>query len=271
MAHKAATVERALAVNAPDAADGLALLAAVGGFEIGGLAGVILGAAANRVPVVLDGFISGAAALIAATICPSVRPHLIAAHVSVERGHHAALEWLGLTPLLDLGLRLGEGTGAVLAMPLVDAALAALDEMATFEEAAVAGPLDGVSGTEVVLLVEDESAVRAFIRRALERLGYTVLEAATGADALRVTSARSGPIHLLLTDMVMPGMQGIEVARRVTARRPATRVLFMSGFAAGAFGAPDLPADVDFLAKPFTTEALAHAVRDAIDGHRSGR
>ena len=145
VAHKAATVERALAVNAPDAADGLALLAAVGGFEIGGLAGVILGAAANRVPVMLDGFISGAAALVAATMCPAVRPHLVAAHVSVERGHHAALEWLGLTPLLDLGLRLGEGTGAVLAMPMVDAALAALDEMATFDEAAVAGPLEGAS------------------------------------------------------------------------------------------------------------------------------
>jgi nicotinate-nucleotide--dimethylbenzimidazole phosphoribosyltransferase len=138
---KVTTIERAIAVNRPDPADGIGVLAAVGGFEIGGLAGVILGAAASRVPVVLDGFISGAAALVAATICPAVRPHLIAAHVSQERGHRVALEWLGLTPLLDLGLRLGEGTGAVLAMPLVDAALAALDEMATFGEAAVAGPL----------------------------------------------------------------------------------------------------------------------------------
>lgn len=138
---KVRTIERSIAVNRPDPADGIGVLAAVGGFEIGGLAGVILGAAANRVPVMLDGFNAGAAALIAATICPAVRPHLIAGHVSQERGHRVALEWLGLTPLLDLGLRLGEGTGAVLAMPLVDGALAALDEMATFGEAAVAGPL----------------------------------------------------------------------------------------------------------------------------------
>ena len=141
LAHKIAVIERALAVNAPDPADGLGVLAAVGGLEIGGLAGVILGAASRRVPVVLDGFVAGAAALVAATVCPPVRPHLVAAHRSVERGHGAALDWLGLAPLLDLGLRLGEGTGAVLAMPLIDAALAALDEMATFEEAAVAGPL----------------------------------------------------------------------------------------------------------------------------------
>jgi nicotinate-nucleotide--dimethylbenzimidazole phosphoribosyltransferase len=141
MLRKVAVIERALAVNRPDPADGLGVLAAVGGFEIGGLAGVILGAAAARVPILLDGFIAGAAALVAATICPAVRPHLVAGHVSVEQGHRVALRWLGLEPLLDLGLRLGEGTGAVLAMPLVDAALAALDEMATFEEAAVAGPL----------------------------------------------------------------------------------------------------------------------------------
>ena len=142
VARKAEIVERALAVNRPDPADGLGLLAAVGGLEIGGLAGVILGAAANRVPVVLDGYISGAAALVAAAICPAVKPHLIAGHVSAEPGHRAALAWLGLVPLLDLGLRLGEGTGAALAMPIVDAALAALDGMATFAEAAVAGPLE---------------------------------------------------------------------------------------------------------------------------------
>ncbi|MHB8958177.1 MAG: nicotinate-nucleotide--dimethylbenzimidazole phosphoribosyltransferase [Candidatus Limnocylindrales bacterium] len=134
-------IERALAVNTPDPSDGIGCLAAVGGFEIGGLAGVVLGAAARRVPVLLDGFVAGAAALVAATICPAVRPHLIAAHCSVERGHRVALAWLGLEPLLDLGLRLVEGTGAVLAMPILDAALAALDEMATFEEAAVSGPL----------------------------------------------------------------------------------------------------------------------------------
>ena len=138
---KVAVIERAIAVNRPDPADGLGCLAAVGGFEIGGLAGVILGAASRRRPVILDGFVAGAAALVAATICPAVKPHLVAAHCSVERGHRAALAWLGHEPLLDLGLRLGEGTGAALAMPLLDAALAALDEMATFAEAAVSGPL----------------------------------------------------------------------------------------------------------------------------------
>ncbi len=138
---KIAAIERALAVNRPDPADGLGCLAAVGGLEIGGLAGVIIGASARRLPVILDGFVAGAAAMVAASICPAVRPHLIAAHCSAEQGHRTALAWLGLDPLLDLGLRLGEGTGAALAMPLIDAALAALDEMATFEEAAVSGPL----------------------------------------------------------------------------------------------------------------------------------
>lgn len=138
---KVAVIERALAVNRPDPTDGLGCLAAVGGFEIGGLAGVIIGAASRRLPVILDGFVAGAAALVAATVCPAVQPHMIAAHCSVERGHRAALGWLHLDPLLDLGLRLGEGTGAALAMPLLDAALAALDEMATFAEAAVSGPL----------------------------------------------------------------------------------------------------------------------------------
>jgi nicotinate-nucleotide--dimethylbenzimidazole phosphoribosyltransferase len=138
---KVRVIERALEVNRPDANDGLACLVAVGGFEIGGMAGVILGATARKVPVILDGFVAGAAALVAVAICPAARAHLIAAHRSVERGHQIALEWLGLDPLLDLGMRLGEGTGAVLAMPILDAALAALDEMATFEEAAVSGPL----------------------------------------------------------------------------------------------------------------------------------
>ncbi len=141
LARKVAVIERAIEINEPDPADTLGVLAAVGGFEIGGLAGVILGATAARIPVLLDGFISGAAALIAVGLCPAARDHLVAAHRSVERGHQVALDWLGLEPLLDLGLRLGEGTGAVVAMPIVDAALAVLDEMATFAEAAVAGPL----------------------------------------------------------------------------------------------------------------------------------
>lgn len=134
---KIAAVQRALAVNRPDPYDGLDVLSKVGGFEIGGLAGAILAAAANRKPIVIDGFISTAAALIATTLAPQVRPYLIAAHRSQERGHRLMLEWLGLDPLLDLDLRLGEGTGAALAMNVVEAACRILDEMATFAEAGV--------------------------------------------------------------------------------------------------------------------------------------
>ncbi len=137
LARKVRAVEAALAANRPDPADGLDVLARVGGFEIGGLAGVILGAAANRVPVVVDGFISSAAAMIAVAIAPQVRPYLIAAHRSQERGHGLMLEWLGLAPLLDFDLRLGEGTGAALGITLAEAACKILAEMATFSEAGV--------------------------------------------------------------------------------------------------------------------------------------
>ena len=140
--HKIAVIQSALEVNEPDPADGLAVLAGVGGFEIGVLAGVMIGAAVRGRPVVLDGFISGAAALVANAITPSARDYMIAAHLSAERGHRAALEHLGLTPLLDLGMRLGEGTGAALAMPIIEAAVATLSEMATFDEAGVSGPAD---------------------------------------------------------------------------------------------------------------------------------
>ena len=137
LARKIAVIERALAVNRPDPADALDVLAKVGGLEIGGLAGVMLGAAARRVPVVIDGFISGAAALIAAGLAPEVKPYLIASHQSVEIGHRILLEYLGLRPLLNLDLRLGEGTGAVLAFNLVEASARILNEMATFAEAGV--------------------------------------------------------------------------------------------------------------------------------------
>lgn len=137
LAHKVAMVERALTVNRPDPADGVGVLAAVGGFEIGFLAGVMLGAAARRVPVVLDGFITAAAALIARALCPEVVAFMQAAHRSVEPGHLAALDLLKLVPLLDLQMRLGEGSGAALALPLLRAAAALLDEMATFEDAGV--------------------------------------------------------------------------------------------------------------------------------------
>jgi nicotinate-nucleotide--dimethylbenzimidazole phosphoribosyltransferase len=139
LAHKIAVIERALVVNRPDPTDGLDVLGKVGGFEIGAIAGVILGAAAHRIPVVVDGFISTAGALIAGALAPRTREYMIAAHASVEVGHGAMLAHLGLSPCLDLGLRLGEGTGAALALTIVEAACKALDEMATFAEAGVTG------------------------------------------------------------------------------------------------------------------------------------
>jgi nicotinate-nucleotide--dimethylbenzimidazole phosphoribosyltransferase len=135
---KLTAVSRALEVNARSIARGpLETLAAVGGLEIAGLVGVILEAAEARKPVIIDGFISGAAALVAATMAPAVRGYLIASHRSSELGHGAVLERLGLRPLLDLDLRLGEGTGAALALPIVRAAVRLINEMATFDEAGV--------------------------------------------------------------------------------------------------------------------------------------
>ncbi len=136
-ARKVSVIEQALDRHRPDCADALDVLAKVGGLEIGGLAGLILGAAASRVPVVLDGFIAGAAALIAVGLQPSCSDYLIASHRSVERGHQAILDYLGLKPLFNLDLRLGEGTGACLGMSLVSAAIKILTEMATFGEAGV--------------------------------------------------------------------------------------------------------------------------------------
>jgi nicotinate-nucleotide--dimethylbenzimidazole phosphoribosyltransferase len=137
LAHKVEVIERALAVNRPDPNDPIDVLAKVGGFEIAGLAGVILGAAAHRVPVIVDGFISSAAALIATELSPQARDYLIAAHSSVEIGHRAMLERMELVPLLNMNMRLGEGTGGALAMHLVEASLRILSEMATFSEAGV--------------------------------------------------------------------------------------------------------------------------------------
>ncbi|HIC89542.1 MAG TPA: nicotinate-nucleotide--dimethylbenzimidazole phosphoribosyltransferase [Anaerolineae bacterium] len=137
--HKVAVVEQALRVNCPDPTDPLDVLTKVGGFEIGAIAGIILGAAAHRIPVLMDGFISTAGALIAAGLSPQSRAYMIAAHRSVEPGHRITLDHLGLQPIFDLDLRLGEGTGAALAMPVVAAAVALLNQMATFEEAGVAG------------------------------------------------------------------------------------------------------------------------------------
>lgn len=138
LAHKVVVIKKGLSVNRPDPADGLDVLAKVGGFEIAGIAGLILGAAARHKPVLIDGFISTAGALIAVSLAPNCREYLIAAHRSVEPGHRIMHEHLGLTPLLDLNLRLGEGTGAALAMNVVAAAQAVLTEVATFAEAMVA-------------------------------------------------------------------------------------------------------------------------------------
>jgi nicotinate-nucleotide--dimethylbenzimidazole phosphoribosyltransferase len=136
-ARKIDVIQRALDLHRLDSANALKVLAAVGGLEIGGLVGLILGAAAARIPVVLDGFIAGAAALIAVGLQPRCKDYLIASHRSVERGHEAILNHLGLKPLFDLDLRLGEGTGACLGMSLVLAAIKIFTEMATFDEAGV--------------------------------------------------------------------------------------------------------------------------------------
>ncbi len=134
---KIAAVEAALAANRPDRTDGVALLAALGGHEIGVLAGVYVGAAAARIPALMDGLISGAAALVAAAIAPGVRDYIVASHRSPEPGHAVVLEALEAEPLLDLGMRLGEGSGAALGISLCVAACRVLDEMATFGEAGV--------------------------------------------------------------------------------------------------------------------------------------
>ena len=140
--HKIEVVQRVLATNRPDAHDALDILSKVGGFEIGGLVGAILATAAHHRPIMVDGYIATAAAMLAVTLAPAVRPYLFAAHHSAEAGHDAMLAWLNLEPLLTLNLRLGEGTGAVLGMQVADAACRLLDEMATFGEAGVDDRVD---------------------------------------------------------------------------------------------------------------------------------
>lgn len=135
LARKVDVVRRSLAAN--DVADALGALAALGGHEVAFLAGVCLGAAAEGAVVLLDGFVTGAAALVAARLAPDAAGRMVASHRSPEPGHALVLADLGLRPLLDLGLRLGEGSGAALALPLMAAALAVLADMATFEAAGV--------------------------------------------------------------------------------------------------------------------------------------
>lgn len=134
---KIKVIEAGILLNKPNPEDAIDVLSKVGGAEIGGIAGLILGAASNGIPVVIDGFISTAGALIAYSLEPKVKDYMFAAHNSVEQGHKAMLEKIGLTPILDLGLRLGEGTGAALAMLMIEAGLKIYKEMASFSEAGV--------------------------------------------------------------------------------------------------------------------------------------
>src|SRR6266849_2991984 len=168
-ARKVDVIGRALAVNRPDPADGVDVLAKVGGFEIGGLCGVILAGAALRIPVVLDGFITGAAALAAVRLRPEARHYLLASHRSTEPGASHVLDALGLKPFLELDMRLGEGTGSALCIALARAAVKILGEMATFKSAGVSS---GVGKTTLMLgLLE-----------ALRRRGLTVQAFKVGPD-----------------------------------------------------------------------------------------
>ena len=149
--NKIRVIERALQVNGPNPKDAVDVLSKVGGFEIGGIAGLILGAAFHRIPVVVDGFISSAGALLAKTLAPASVDYMIAGHQSLEHGHEFMLKELGLKPLLNLNLRLGEGTGAALAMNLVEAAAQVMSKMLTFEEAGVTRRPKGVEHDAVAL------------------------------------------------------------------------------------------------------------------------
>ena len=136
---KLKTVEKGIRINQPNALDGLDVLAKVGGFEIGGIAGCILAAAFHSRPVVIDGFISTAGALIAYALCPVVRDFIFGGHCSEETGHRNMLKYMGIEPILDLGMRLGEGTGGALSMSIMEGAVRVFNEVFTFEEAGVAG------------------------------------------------------------------------------------------------------------------------------------
>ena len=135
--NKVRVIKKALDINKPDPKDPIDVLAKVGGFEIGGLCGCVLGAAAANTPVVIDGLISTAGALIAYELCPQVRDYIFAAHKSVEAGHQYMLDRMNLVPILDLSMRLGEGTGAVRGISIIEAGIKILNEMATFEDAGV--------------------------------------------------------------------------------------------------------------------------------------
>ncbi len=137
MAHKVRVIEGAIDLHRPDPTDGLDVLSKVGGYEIGGIAGLVLGGASRRKPVLVDGFISSAGAMLAKALCPAVGPYLLLSHASAEPGHCLMCDWLGVNPILNLDMRLGEGTGAAMALNVVDGAVTMLTEMATFASAGV--------------------------------------------------------------------------------------------------------------------------------------
>jgi nicotinate-nucleotide--dimethylbenzimidazole phosphoribosyltransferase len=149
MAVKIEVIERAIRVNRPDPDDALDVLSKVGGLEIAGLAGVVLGAAASRIPVVIDGVIAGAAALAASRIEPRCKDYMLASHLSSEPAHRIILQELGLKPMLHLEMRLGEGTGAALAFPIIDTALRVVDRMATFADLGLPSPAPDEEEQEV--------------------------------------------------------------------------------------------------------------------------
>ena len=134
---KSAVIKKAIEINRPNPDDAIDILAKVGGFDIAAMAGAFIGAAIMRVPAVIDGFISAVAALCAYCLCPDVRGYLIPSHASAEPGYRSAMELLGLEPLFDLRMRLGEGSGCPIAMSMLDAACAVINDMATFEEAGI--------------------------------------------------------------------------------------------------------------------------------------
>ncbi len=136
---KVEVIERAIEVNKPVREDPLDVLSKLGGFEIAGIAGIIIGASSRRIPVVIDGFVSTAGAMIAGQMSPTIKDYLFASHCSAETGHFLMLQKMGLEPILDLSMRLGEGTGAALGISIIEAAVKIIKEMATFEEAGVSG------------------------------------------------------------------------------------------------------------------------------------
>lgn len=158
IAHKATVVRRALKVNEELFVDALGVLAAVGGLEIAALAGVIIGAAQEGVAVISDGFISGAAMLVAIKLCPTAAEYVLPSHLSAEPGHRVLLTHLGLEPVFDLDMRLGEGTGAALAMGIVDASCRMMSGMATFAEAGVSGSDDADAADAADATLADDVA-----------------------------------------------------------------------------------------------------------------